>query len=94
MFDLSEDRFERRLDRVGIEIWRISIAIGFAENRKIFCFPWLNMHSVSYIESYIKYIEILKKHGAIVLAPSSQEAVLRRFCDGLLLFRYDGVYFE
>jgi len=94
IFKLSDDRFTRKLHVVGIEIWRISMAIGFALNRKIFCFPWVSRRDIGGIEYYLEYINILKDNGAIILIPSSQESKLRNFCDNLLLFNEGEILFE
>lgn len=94
MFKLSDGRFDRRLRNVGVEIWRISMAIGFALDRKIFCFPWVNQKDISNIEFLLEYINILKENGSIVLISSSYEEKLRKACDNLLIFKEGEILVE
>lgn len=69
MFELSDERFDRDLNMVSGEIYRISIAIGFAFNKDIFCYPWMNTHDLSrYVDK--KCIEVLRKYKKIVLIPA------------------------
>ena len=83
MFGLSDERFERNLNYVSGEIWRISMAVGFAYGKDIFCFPWLNERDVDRL--YQPLINILKKNGKIILIPSSQKKPLKKICDETLL---------
>lgn len=85
MFGLSDERFERNLNYVGVEIWIISMAIGFAYGKYIFCFPWLNERDVHML--YKPHINILKRNGKIVLIPSSQKKLLKKICDHLIIFK-------
>ena len=89
----SEERFERDLQYVGIEIWRISMAIGFAYGKEIFCFPWLNERDLNYFEVMYKQniIHFLKEQGKIVLVPSSQKKFLLKSCDEVLVFDKDKI---
>ncbi len=71
MFFLTDGRFDRALRYTSAEIYRISIAIGFALGKEIFCYPWLN------INQYMRTVDprimrILKKHNKIVLIPVSK----------------------
>jgi len=84
MFNLSDGRFERNLNYVSGEIWTISVAIGFAQGKEIFCFPWLNERDISRLEG--PHISILKKNNKIVLIPSSQKRPVKKTCDEILVF--------
>ena len=42
IFSIYEGRFERKLRAVGNEIFRCMAAIGFANGKEIFCFPWFS----------------------------------------------------
>ncbi|MCQ2427796.1 MAG: hypothetical protein MJ137_05275 [Clostridia bacterium] len=92
MFDLSgegidcsenEGRFNRKLQFVGVEIWRISIAIGYALGKEIYCFPWLNEREISMVDK--SCLKILKESQKIVLIPSNQIKWLKKNCDDLLM---------
>ena len=84
LFGLSDERFERNLDNVGIEINRISVAINFALGKDIFCYPWLNEHDVENISCHI--INVLKAHEKIVLIPTSQEKAVKKLCNHLICY--------
>lgn len=98
MFNLSGDginspvnngRFNRDLRYVSGEIWNISIAVGFAMGKEIFCFPWLNERDISRLQE--SQIKILKDNKKIVLIPSSQKEPLKRVCDEILFFGKDRI---
>jgi hypothetical protein len=67
MFELSDERFERDLDHVSGEIFRITAAIGFAEGKEIFCWPWRNAHEPGFDPRVAK---TLRDNGKIVLVPT------------------------
>ena len=74
-FHLSDGRFDRNIEQVSGEIWVITTAIGFAANRKIFCFPWLNEIELqrASIMFELGVFGLLKREGKIVLIPTSHE---------------------
>ena len=97
LFGLSDERFERDLNYVSGEIWRISIAVGFALNREIFCYPWLNTHDVSaYLD--ISNIEELRKHNKIIIIPTCRASLktsLKKSFDHVIDFHaYSKPYFN
>lgn len=70
MFFLTEARFDRPLDAVGIEVWKASMAIGFSQNKKIFCFPYMGINMVySHSEQFKCLFKMLKSLDIIVLMP-------------------------
>ncbi len=85
MFGLSDERFERNLDQVGVEINRISIAINFALDKSVFCFPWLNEHSI--LDISIPIIDILRRYEKIILIPTSQQSIAKKISDRLIIFK-------
>jgi len=87
-FCLSDGRFERPIEYIGTEIWTISIAVNFALGKEIYCYPWLNMIDISrFMIAYEeKIIDLLKSKGKIVIVPSSQKRVLRKYCDHTIFF--------
>lgn len=63
-FGLSEDRLHCRIKDLSWEKWRASLAIGYAHNKKIYVFPWLNTYFFNEIitnTSIHKCIDFLKK---------------------------------
>lgn len=78
LFRLSDERFERNLQYVSGEIWRISIAVGFALNRELFCYPWMNIHDLNaYLD--VEIINVLKKYNKIVVIPTCRATIKSPF---------------
>ena len=92
MFDLSSERFERNLNFVSGEIYRISIAVNFALGKDVFCFPWLNEHDVLNVSKSI--LNILKEHDKIILIPTSQKNFAKTFSDHMIVFEKGKVIYK
>lgn len=97
LFKLSDERFNRDLNSVSGEIYRISIAIGFALNKEVFCYPWINTHDSSRIVDS-KDIEVLRKNNKIILIPTcraSQKTPLKKVFNYIINFHsYNESYFN
>lgn len=96
-FHISEERFERDIRFASSEIWRISAAIGFALNKQIFCYPWLNTHdAVVALDEAV--LNILRKNRKIVLIPACRTFVkspYRKDLDQIIDFHaYEKPYFN
>jgi hypothetical protein len=96
LFQLSDDRFERDLSYVSGEIRRISIAIGFALGREIFCYPKFNTHEIG--DSDFDNVKVLKKHNKLILMPTCRTTLktpIRRAFDNIIDFHaFDKPYFN
>ncbi|MGO4501192.1 hypothetical protein AB4114_35740 [Paenibacillus sp. 2RAB27] len=95
MFELSgiyennekQGRIHRPLEFQSGEVWRASMAIGFAYGKRLFTVPWMQTkHWSEYIigEYNKKYIEILRNHNAIVIVPVSNESNLGNLADEII----------
>lgn len=87
-FDLSQDRVNYKLTQLSWESWRASIAIGYAHGKKIFCFPWLDtayLKDLILNTGFIFYINILRKNGAVIIIPSSDELLLKYISDEIVV---------
>jgi hypothetical protein len=83
-------RIHRPLEFQSNEVWRASMAIGFAYGKKLYCCPWMHSDQMSeYIigEYNRKYIEILKEHNAIVLIPGIQKEKLIKIADEIIYLK-------
>jgi len=83
-FHLSKDRLDMKLSNLSWEKWRASTAIGYALQRKIFCFPWLNTAQVNDLilnTGLHIYIDILKKEGATIIVPTEKKEALEGIVD-------------
>ncbi|MBP1997019.1 hypothetical protein [Paenibacillus eucommiae] len=96
MFELSgmyennekQGRIHRPLEFQSGEVWRASMAIGFAYGKRLFTVPWMQTKDwTEYIigEYNKKYIEILRNHNAIVILPVLNESNLGNIADEIIL---------
>jgi hypothetical protein len=89
MFTLDEERFTRPLYCTGNEKWRITAAIGLAQGKKIFCYPWF---SATYLSDYVFRIKMLEDmvrgQGVITLLPVANLEFVKDFVDGVVDLRY------
>ena len=71
LFHIYEGRFQRPLNAVGNELFRCMAAIGYANGRDVFCFPWISKKLVTYyIRNILDVLEILCNLNKIVLFPT------------------------
>jgi energy-coupling factor transporter ATP-binding protein EcfA2 len=74
-FYLVPERIDRSIWHIGSEIWRASCAIGYAQGRRIFCFPHIGFFRADLINEYRflwleRVINVLKATNALILLPS------------------------
>lgn len=84
LFKIDSERFERPLRCLGNERFQAMAAIGFVNNKKVFCFPWLSSRRFNYYRYRIKILcRVLKKLGMIVILPigtrTAKDLLLGRF---------------
>lgn len=74
LFNISADRFERPLCEVGNEKFRCMAAIGYANQKRIYCFPWLSKKSVEYYgRNIMDVLETLNSLKEFVVIPSNSD---------------------
>lgn len=71
-FKLSNNRLNRILAYTGNEHWRASLAIGYAFNKKIYCFPYIDeeLYSEFVRTEVINFIPLLTQNNGIVILPA------------------------
>ena len=90
MFGLTEERFDRPLYMTGNEVWRITAAVGLANGKRIFCFPWLtNNYLKPLIYAIEKMAEIIKKNDGILLLPVENADLIEGFVDDIIVLGED-----
>ncbi len=82
-------RINRPLEFQSGEVWRASMAIGLAYQKKLFCFPWLEPEFSKFIFSTEnqKYIEKLRNKGATLIIPVSNEAYFMNKADQIIYLK-------
>lgn len=75
-FHLSSGRLNYELSKYSGERLRASLAIGYASNRRIYCFPWMNtmfFHDIILSSGVFRFFEKLKSEGCIIILPTSRK---------------------
>jgi len=76
---------DRPLYNAGNTAWRITVAIGIAQGKKIFCFPW---KSNSFLRTLVYTLEriaaIIKENGGILLLPTENDELVKHFVDDVV----------
>ena len=83
LFELSDERFDREISQISGEIRQVSMAVGFAFGKDIFCYPWLISNQISRYLSQ-KAIHILREHNKLILIPTANRRDVRGFCNAFL----------
>ena len=82
MFNVSNDRIVRNINYVSGERWKASAAIGYANGRKIFCYPWMNTKDVEHLREQLSHtIKVLQENGCIVIMPTTKEENIKKISD-------------
>ena len=69
------------------EKWRASLAIGYASDRTIYCFPWMNtlvFNDCIYVSVVFRLFRRLKDEGAIIILPTSRRENVEGFVDEVI----------
>lgn len=87
-FHLTLDKMDYGLSRnCEWEMWRASMAIGYASNKKIYCFPWMNtlcFYDCMYNSSVFRFFKKLKREGSIIILPTSREKNVHGLVDEVI----------
>lgn len=86
-FGLQERRLDYGLSNYSYERWRASLAIGYASNKTIYCFPWLNTYSFyNWIicSSVFRFFRKLRDEGNIIILPTSRKENVVGFVDEVI----------
>ena len=84
-FSLTPSRLDRLLKYTGNEHWRASLAIGYSNEKKIYCFPYVTEElSLELVRLRIdEFIIRLKNEGNIIIIPSDKKTELIKVSDEL-----------
>lgn len=73
-FKLSNERINRNIEFVSGERWKASSAIGYANGKKVFCYPWFNSKDIKqFQEQLADTINTLLNLECIVMIPTTKE---------------------
>ncbi len=82
-FKLTPERYTRLMRQFSNEGWRASCAVGLANGRRVFCFPYIESGFIFDAHAYLfdETINLLKSSGALVLLPIDLTNKLKDLCD-------------
>lgn len=73
LFKIDSERYERPIFAVGNEIFKAMVAVGYANNKQVFCFPWMSkMRYDGYHNHFKDLLSILSKLDLVVILPLGQ----------------------
>jgi len=86
-FQLTDERYKRPFRKLSHEAWRASCAVGLANGRTIFCFPYVGETIIKEnFELWFKRIvDLLKDSGSLILIPSKATSETENLCDEVIL---------
>lgn len=87
-FHLTPSRLDYSLSQnCEWERWRMSMAIGYANNKKSYCFPWMNtleFYDCLYNSSVFRFFKKLTREGAIIILPTSRKENVNKLVDHIV----------
>lgn len=70
LFRMDSERFERPISGLGNEIFRAMAAIGYCNNKEIYCFPWLSKQRFENYHGHLTdVLNILDELEKIIVLP-------------------------
>lgn len=86
-FHLTPGRLNYSISKYSWERWRASLAIGYASNRKVYCFPWMNtllFYDCMRNSSVYTFFNKFKDEGSIIILPTSRHENLEGLVDEII----------
>lgn len=86
-FGLTEDRLDLKISWYSGERTRVSLAIGYASNKKIFCFPWMNslhLYDIFHCRHLMWFFDKLRADGCIVIIPTCRKEAIENVVDEII----------
>lgn len=88
-FVLTPERYnKRKVRQLSHEGWRASCAVGYAQGKRVFCFPHIDYVRPKLIEEYkalwMKIIPFMTGAGCMVLIPVVVNADIENVCDEIV----------
>ena len=88
MFCISSERINRNIYFVSGERWKASAAIGYANGKKVFCYPWMNSKDIEHLKEQLSHtVKVLLDADCIVIMPTTKEENIKKITDnGRIIF--------
>ena len=76
IFEISNERYNYSLNRIGNERLRCLAAIGYAYNKQIYCFPWTSEKMIRYYgKNMTSLLDILLIENKMILLPTNHQFI-------------------
>lgn len=86
-FGLTAGRLNYKISSYSGEKWRVSLAIGYASKKQIFCFPWMNTAYFNHVmlsSSVYRFFRKMKEEDLIIILPTSRKENIQGFVDSII----------
>lgn len=86
-FGLTKGRLNYKISSYSGEKWRVSLAIGYASRKEIFCFPWMNTAYFNHVmlsSSVYRFFKKMKEEKLIIILPTSRKENVEGFVDAII----------
>lgn len=71
LFHIDAERFSRPISGTGNEVFKCMAAIGYVNNKQVFCFPWMSQRRIDGFHKHLSgLLSILETLDMIVILPS------------------------
>ncbi len=89
-FSIDKERVGRKIENVGPMMFKASLGIGYAFNKRIYCFPWLWQKSIlSFKDLWLKeQISFLKEKGSLIIIPTKYSLDMKDLFDEVIEFKH------
>jgi ABC-type sugar transport system ATPase subunit len=87
-FEIDKEKIDRNIEHVSASRFRMSIGIGYAYDKKIYCFPWLWQESVlDFKDLWLKkLIDFLKSKDCLIILPTKYTEAMCGLFDEIIRF--------
>jgi len=85
LFELAPSRMDRTIKFISNERWNASTAIGLANGKRIFCFPWLEDSVKIIIRERLRLCsEIIENNKCMMIIPVQSASIVEDFVDEII----------
>lgn len=86
IFELTPEKIDRSIDHVSAMRFKASLAIGYAYDKKIYCFPWMDPDWIMDFKDLwlIKMVSFLKSKGCLILIPTYFDDTMEHLFDDIV----------
>ncbi|WP_337099313.1 hypothetical protein [Paenibacillus sp. YIM B09110] len=84
--ELSTSRMDRPLHQISNERWNATVAIGLAQGKSIFCFPYLNNDWKEQLSVRLETCgKVLRRNQSIMIIPSDSDSFISDVMDEMIV---------